>query len=127
MAVYNSPTADRAIRDVAYTSLRPWADHLQRRRQFSDGSNAEAFVSLSTTMVYGVLTDWCMGDIPDDALVDRIAASHLVCLAGTTRGETQRKARAWLHALNTGAPEWLDLKQHAQVTDSDLTLREPVH
>jgi hypothetical protein len=129
MAVYNSPTADRAIRtairDVAYASIRPWADHLQRRRQFSDGCTTEAFIALSATVVYAVITDWCMGDIPDDAFVDRMAAAQLVLLSGTTRGETRREVRAWLHALNTGAPEWLDLKRLAQVTAADVEPHEP--
>jgi len=129
MAVYNSPTADRAIRtairELAYTGITPWAMALRRRRQFSEGVTMEAYIQLSVTAQYAVLTDWCVGEIEDMDLVDRVCGAALIILLGTTRGQTLRDARTWLHHLHTNAPAWLDLRQAANFHESNLAPRPP--
>ena len=129
MAVYNSPTADRsirtAIREVAYSAINPWATALRRGRQFAEGVTMEDYIQLSVTAQYAVLTDWCVGEIEDVDLVERMCSAYLITLSGTTRGQTLREARAWLHGVRAGSTAWLDLRHSAAFRESDLAARPP--
>jgi len=117
MAIYNSHTADgairAAIRDVAYARLTPFAQELQRRRQYVAGVDAVAFSQHATTIQYAVLSEWCVGALAQERFIDEMCAAFLVALAGSTRGETAREARHWLADLRSPAAPWVSLRDRA--------------
>jgi AcrR family transcriptional regulator len=124
MAVYNSPSADRAVREairnLSEVSFRSYAEVLDVQGAYAEGMNAERLIYLATTQVYAVLSDWCLKDLPDDQLVDRICETFLVLLLGSTTGETQRQAQRWLEDLRGARPGWLALRKMAEVSPQDL-------
>lgn len=119
MAVFNSPTADKAvrgaIRGLSEDSTAPWANHLLQHRQFTAGVTVEHYTRMSITTSYAILTDWCLGEIPDDELVDWMSASYLITLIGMTRGAINRESRTWLQHLQTRTQPWIDLRHEAEV------------
>ena len=124
MGVYNSPTADRAIRNVirsmAEQAAQPFADAIAAADDFLPGVTAESFIYLHTTAVYAILVDWCLGDVPDAALVDRICECFLLMVVGCTRGATHDEAQNWLEDLRAKRPSWSALRRMAEagvVTD----------
>jgi len=124
MAVYNSPTADPgirgAIREVAEAALRPYANTVAQRRNFATGLDPERYVQMSVTTQYAVLTDWCVGEIPDEGLVDRMCEMFLVILEGATVGATRKEAGDWLRQVRTGGETWTALRRQAAVRPSEL-------
>jgi len=124
MAVYNSPSAERpvreAIRDISETSLRPFVEALTADGQLAPGVSAERFTYLLTTESYAILSDWCLGDLPDDQLVDRISEAFLLLVFGCTIGKTQQEAQRWLEDLRAARPGWLAMRKMAEVAPAEL-------
>ena len=107
-------------REVAEAALRPYADALARRRNFAAGLDPERYVRMSVTTQYAVLTDWCVGEILDEQLVDRMCEMFLVILEGATVGATRKEAGDWLRQLRTGGETWIALRRQAAVRPSEL-------
>jgi len=124
MSVYNSPTADPsirgAIREVAEAALRPYADAVAQRRNFAAGLDPDRYLQMSVTTQYAVLTDWCVGEIPDERLVERMCEMFLVILEGATVGATRREAGDWLRQVRAGSEAWTALRRQAAVRPSEL-------
>jgi len=124
MSVYNSPTADPsirgAIREVAEAALRPYADAVAQRRNFAAGLDPHRYLQMSVTTQYAVLTDWCVGELPDEHLVDRMCEMFLVILEGATVGATRREAAEWLRQVRAGDDAWTALRRQAAVRPSEL-------
>jgi AcrR family transcriptional regulator len=120
MTVYNTPTASKAIRkairDIAEADLRLFAERLDQDKAFAPDVTAAAFIHLSTTATYAVLMDWCLGDIADDDLVDRIAEVFLIVVLGTTKGKINTEARSWLQDVRGRRPSWLALRRLTEVS-----------
>ena len=124
MSVYNSPTAEggvrEAIREVAETALMPYAEAVAGRRNFAPGVTPQRYVQMSVTTQYAVLTDWCVGAIADEALVDRVCEMFLVVLEGASVGATRQEAGTWLRRLRAGDEEWMALRRHAAARPAEL-------
>ena len=124
MAVYNSPSAERAvreaIRDISVVSLRPFVEALDASGELASGVSAERITYLLTTGTYAILSDWCLGDLPDEELVDRISGAFLVLVYGCTVGETQQEALRWLEDLRAARPGWLAMRKMAEVAPGEL-------
>lgn len=130
MAVYNSPTAAgeirKAIRAVSEAGARPLAQHLEETKSLLPGVTAESFVYLQTSTVYSVLMDWCVGDLPDGELVDRVCEVFLMLVVGTTKGPNNALARSWLQDLRGKRPSWAAMRKLAEVgTVTSLEPSEP--
>ncbi|HKP78977.1 MAG TPA: TetR/AcrR family transcriptional regulator [Phenylobacterium sp.] len=127
MAVYNSFTAHSSlrttIRNVAERGLQPYADALHENDELALGVTPESFVQSSMTMTYAILTDWCMGEIEDDQLVDRITDAFLCGVVASTRRRAHDEARRWLEDLRGKRPSWVALRRLAEVSAVDLELR----
>ena len=127
MGVYNSPTADRAIRNVirsmAEEAARPLANAIAAAEGFLPGVSPASFIYLHTTAVYAILVDWCLGDVPDEELVDRICECFLLMVVGCTKGQTHDEAQNWLEDLRTKRPSWSALRRMAEA--GALTDLEP--
>lgn len=126
MAVYNSPTADRAIRNVirsmSEAGAQPFAEALAASSAFLPGMTAESFIYLHVTTVYAILVDWCLGEVPDEDLVDRICECFLVTVVGCTTGRVRDEAGNWLEDLRAKRPSWTALRRMTEVgpiTDFD--------
>jgi AcrR family transcriptional regulator len=124
MAVYNSPNAERAvreaIRDISVTSLQPFVEALAAAGELAPGMSAERFTYLLTTGTYAILSDWCLGDLADDQLLDRISEAFLVLVFGGTTGQTRQEAQRWLEDLRAARPRWLAMRKMAEVTSAEL-------
>ena len=127
MAVYNSPTADSAIREairsVSEAGAQPFADAIDQSKALLPGVTAKSFVYFHTTTVYAVLTDWCLGDFPDDELVERVCECFLMTVVASTRGQPNSDARRWLQDLRGKRPSWLAMQRLAEV--GSITNLEP--
>lgn len=124
ISVYNSFTAGReirkAIRNISDIGSRPFAESLRDRGELAEGVTPEHFVQLGTTMVYAILTDWCLGDLPDERLVDTINETFLVVLAGCTKGQVRQDAERWLEDLRGNRPGWLAMRKMSEVEPREL-------
>jgi AcrR family transcriptional regulator len=124
MAVYNSPTAERAvreaIRDVSVISLKPFVESLEASGELAPGVSAERFTYLVTTGTYAVLSDWCLRDLPDDQLVDRVSEAFLLVVVGCTIGNTREEAQRWLEDLRAARPAWLAMCKAAEMSPGEM-------
>lgn len=128
MGVYNSFTAAPAVRSVirhvSEEGLRPFATRVETSHQFAPGVTADAFIKLQTTNGYATLTDWCLGEIPDDRLVDHITENFLCGVVSSTTGEIRNEAQRWLEDLREQRPSWTALRRIAEVAPiNSLELR----
>jgi AcrR family transcriptional regulator len=123
MGVYNSFTADPAIRQVirhvSEEGLRPFANWLVTTRQLAPGVTLDGFIKLQTTNVYATLTDWCLGEIPDEKLVDHITENFLCGVVSSAKGKIQAEAQRWLEDLRNQRPSWTALRRLAEVPTID--------
>ena len=119
MAVYNSPKSDRvvreAIRGLTNEGLRPFADHLLVEKALAGAVTPESLVYQLTMVTYAVLTDWCLGDLGDDEVVDRVCEAFLVVVAGATVGQFNKLAKQWLEDVRECRPSWRALRKMAEV------------
>jgi len=118
MAVYNAPGADRAVRgaikNVADVGLRPFAEALETSKALAVGATASSLIHLLTTSTYAVLTDWCLGEIPDVDLVDRVSEIFLLIVVGATKGQVRADARRWLQDVRGQRASWIALRKLAE-------------
>lgn len=114
MTLYNSPTADptirQAIRDLSIDGHIDWAEHLAKSRAFLKHVEARGFAQQIASITYCALTDWCVGEIPDDRMIERIAENVLIVVIGATRGAIRTEAETWLKAVRANGPMWRDLR-----------------
>lgn len=124
MSVYNSPTADLSIRDaireVAEAALTPFAEAVAERRNLAAGVDPGRLVKMCVTTQYAMLTDWCVGAVPDDDMVNRICEGFLLILAGSTTGAARREADEWLRLLRANDEDWQTLRREAAARPSEL-------
>jgi AcrR family transcriptional regulator len=124
MAVYNSPGAERpvreAIRDISIVNARPFVEALEASGELAPGVSAERFAHLWVTGTFAILYDWCLGDLPDDQLVDRISEAFLVLVYGCTVGDRQKAAQRWLDDLRAAGPDWSEMRKLSEAAPSEL-------
>jgi AcrR family transcriptional regulator len=118
MTLYNSPSADptirEAIRDISVNGHIAWAERLAVERRLVDHVGPRDFAQRVASATYSTLTEWCVGEIPDERMVGRIAESVLMVVAGTTRGALKAEAEAWLKIVRAEGPAWGELRLQAQ-------------
>jgi hypothetical protein len=88
-------------------------------RQLAPGVTRDGFIKLQTTNVYATLTDWCLGEIPDEKLVDHITENFLCGVVSSTKGKIQAEAQRWLEDLRNQRPSWTALRRLAEVPTID--------
>jgi AcrR family transcriptional regulator len=117
MAVYNAhssdPTIRQAIRKLSNDGLMPFAELLSAGKQLVDGVTPISFADHMTTIVYATLSSWCVGEIPDDEMVERIVEAYLMVLLSSTRGAMKKEAQCWLNELRARSPTWVELRAEA--------------
>ena len=123
MAVYTSPTAEKAVRDairgISVISLKSFVEALDAGGALAPGVSAERFAQLVTTGTYAVLSDWRLGDLPDDQLIDRVSEVFLLHVAGCTVGRAHEEAQRWLDDLRGAGPGWLELRRMAEAPPAE--------
>lgn len=126
MAVYNSPTAAPTIRDAIRNVSSPrggakvFADHLQVTGALAPDVTPESFTEMVATTTYAVLGDWCLGDLTDDQLVDKMSEMFLMVVVGMTVGSTRTDAEHWLQDLRGQRPSWRAMRQMAEVAPREI-------
>ncbi len=117
MSVYGAipgfPEIRSALRDACFTFLRPYVEHLHGMGALVDETSVDWLVRLLKTNLFGLINDWCVGEIDDDQLVDGHAENLLVLIGSATKGYVQLEAEHWLHAVRAGQDRWLDLRDPA--------------
>jgi len=123
MSVYNSPadrTIRQVIRDMSEAGLRPYVESLAAAGALGPGVSPPALVALLSTVVYAILSDWCLGEVRDEDLVNLICEAFLVVICGHTVGEAEAEARRWLTLARARAPEWLALRRISEVAPAEI-------
>jgi len=119
MAVYNSPASHFSIREaiskLSDEGARPYADHLCSRRQLAVEVTPQSYCATVTRFMYSTLSSWCVGEIPDDAMLESMAETYLIVNEASTRGAIKREAEAWLRHLRAHSPEWEQLRAQSVV------------
>lgn len=122
MAVYNSQFSDPSIRrgilKLSNDGILPYAEHLAACRMLADGVTAEAYVSTLTRQLYATLSSWCLGEVPDENMIEAMVETFLVLTYASTRGATKRDAARWLSLVRLRAPDWIELRASAAVAES---------
>jgi AcrR family transcriptional regulator len=124
MSVYNSPQADKklryAVRAMSAESYRPYIEALVEAKALQAKVSTADLISYLTTSTYAILTDWCIGDVDDDTLVERICEGFLMIVAGSTKGKHKTELELWLTDLRTRRPSWTTFRKMAEVEPSEL-------
>jgi len=117
ITIYNSTTLGRevrdAMRDASKLEMQQFAEHLEAQDCFAPGVTATAYLENNVLAGYALLTEWALGAIKDDDVVDRSAEIFLVLLAASTKGKFAEEARIWLEDVRTKRPGWRSLRSIA--------------
>jgi AcrR family transcriptional regulator len=124
MSVYHSGSADSSLRDLLRSlGQDPFRLFLSR---CEEAAALRPHVTTSTLTYFlfthsnAVLSDWCLGDIADEQLVDRVSETVLALIAGATVGALHREAEQWLQDLREQRPSWKAMRKLAEVAPADL-------
>ena len=111
-ALYFSPTLDPRIRhvllDIGRRQWLPWLQLLRSRRQLERGIEPEPMAVDLSDLQFAKVSQWGLGALAGDRLVNATALSALTHVAGATRGAARVAVRQWLDALVRDTPEWRD-------------------
>ncbi|KQZ73757.1 hypothetical protein ASE06_15580 [Sphingopyxis sp. Root214] len=130
MSVYNSPHSDRelrnTVREMSIRSYGPFIEFLAAEKALRPGVEVDHILASLTTSTYSNLTDWCIGDIADDKLVERVCEGFLMIISSSTDGDPQKMAVRWLSDLREAEPSWRMFRRMAEVEPGELqaALRE---
>jgi len=120
LCIYNSSVGDKfarvAIRELYASSLRPFIEALEEEGALAAGVTVSWFVHLLASTTMALTTDWSLGEIADEALIDRAAEAFLTVVIGTTRGGTHTDARRWLDDVRRGRASWVALRRFAEAS-----------
>ena len=121
MSVYNSQACDpsirRAIRQLSHDQILPFAEHLAAGRKLAANVTPIGLTESLTTLLYSTLSSWCVGEIPDDSMVERLVETFLMVTASSSIGATREEALKWLGHLRACSAEWEQLRAAAAVPD----------
>ena len=124
MSVYNSAQSDRelrnAVRLMSTNAYKPFVEMLDEEKGLQTKVTPEHITAYLTTNTYATLTDWCIGDIEDQLLVERVCEGFLMIVAASTRGKHKAEAEQWLHDLRNARPSWMTFRKMAEVEPGEL-------
>lgn len=124
MSVYNSAQSDRALRNavrlMSTNAYKPFVEMLDEEKGLQTKVTPEHITAYLTTNTYATLTDWCIGDIEDQLLVERVCEGFLMIVAASTRGKHKAEAEQWLHDLRNSRPSWMTFRKMAEVEPGEL-------
>lgn len=113
MTIYNSTTLGlevrEAMRNASKLEMQQFAEHLERNNCLAPGVTAATYLENNMLAGYALLTEWALGSIKDDDVIDRSAEMFLVLLAASTKGSFADEARIWLEDVRTKRPGWRSL------------------
>jgi AcrR family transcriptional regulator len=122
MAVYNAhssdPTIRQAIRKLSNDGLIPFAELMAAGKQLVEDVTPTSFAEHMTTVIYATLSSWCVGEIADGEMVERIVEMYLMVLLASTRGAMKKEAQSWLNELRARSPVWKELRAESAVPDT---------
>lgn len=124
MGIYHSATAEPALRrllhEIGRHTFQAFVEGLARRRQLRSELTAEHVLSLLLVQTNGVLSDWCVGDLPEEALVDRVSEAALMVVGQSTSGKVRLEADRWLEDVRRQRPSWRAMRKLAEVAPAEL-------
>jgi AcrR family transcriptional regulator len=124
MSVYNSSQSDKelryAVRAMSANAYRPYIDALVEADALQSNVLPANLIAFITTHTYAILTDWCIGDVADDALVERVCEGFLMFIASSTVGQHKTDAEQWLSDLRNQRPIWTTFRKMAEVGPGEL-------
>jgi AcrR family transcriptional regulator len=124
MSVYNSSQSDRELRKAARlmstNSYKPFIDMLNEEKGLQANVTPEHIIAYITTNTYAILTDWCIGEIEDQLLVERVCEGFLMIVAASTRGKHKSEAERWLSDLRNKRASWMTFRKMAEVEPGEL-------
>lgn len=113
MSLYNSfdvnPAVRAAVRTVNVHSMSPFSDYLESASLFRPHVSGTIFVDTMTILLQAVLSAWCLEEISDDTMLERMAETFLVTVLGYTTPPISNEAETWLAHVRAKSPEWLRL------------------
>lgn len=114
VAVFYSSTGSdfvrRSIRETCNRWNTPFVKAVEDANGLAAGVSPEWFSQLIVSSSFSVTSDWCSGEIPDEAFLDRAAETLLIVVAGATRGKVNLQARRWLEDLRENRASWVSLR-----------------
>lgn len=124
MSVYNSVQSDRelrnAVRLMSSNAYKPFVEMLDQEKGLQAKVTPEHITAYLTTNTYATLTDWCIGDIEDHLLVERVCEGFLMIVAASTRGKHKADAEEWLGDLRNSRSSWTTFRKMAEVEPGEL-------
>jgi AcrR family transcriptional regulator len=124
MSVYNSAQSDRelrnAVRLMSTNAYKPFVEMLSEEKGLQTKVTPEHITAYLTTNTYATLTDWCIGDIEDQLLVERVCEGFLMIVAASTRGKHKADAEQWLGDLRNSRSSWMTFRKMAEVEPGEL-------
>jgi len=118
MSVYGAvpgfPEIRAALRDACYTFVKPYVDHLGEMGALRPEVSVDQLVRTIKTIFFAQISDWCVGEIDDDQLIDGYAENLMSLIATAATGYVQLEAEHWLQAVRTRSDQWLQLRASAE-------------
>lgn len=111
-ALYFSPSLHPDIRkvllDIGTCSWGPWLETIMLQRQIKKGVDLRGLLLDISNLQFAKVHEWGLGELDDDAFLDRTLDGVLLLLLGATRGVAQSDASAAFNRLKR-SPEFREL------------------
>lgn len=119
MAIHNSstaaPTIRQAVRNLLVEPSVRLGTVLHERKELAEFITPLIFGERLGSFISSAHTDWCVGYVPDSALVEWNCESYLIGFAGLTRGAAKKESEQWISALRANAPPWSELRDKVRL------------
>ena len=125
ISLYLSHTNNKTIRSTLKAmwmeALAPFVAAIEAKNGFAAGISASAFIQVLSLATFAVTAEWCLGGIPDEDFIDRVADTSLMIIAGSCKGRVSAQARRWLEDVRQKRPSWIELRKQAEA-NTPMTL-----
>jgi AcrR family transcriptional regulator len=108
-AIYFGPNTPldvwETLRQMSLTREHEWLSRLQSNNQLQPWVNIDHFADAMANVQYSTINDWCLGRLPDEQYLQKLAESMLLLIVGAVQGTAQEEAQQFL----------IDLKRTGEV------------
>jgi hypothetical protein len=104
VSIYFSSTTSndiwKTIQDMTQTGWAEWFTFLQEQGLFKDWAKPDRVANEMANLQYSIISDWCLGRLPDEEYLSALFTATLTLLIGATKGEVADRAEEMLQTFH---------------------------
>ncbi|MEH6757429.1 MAG: TetR/AcrR family transcriptional regulator [Parasphingorhabdus sp.] len=104
VSIYFSSTTSndiwKTIQDMTQTGWADWFKVLKEQGLFKEWAEPDRVANEMANLQYSIISDWCLGRLPDEEYLSALFTATLTILIGATKGEVADKAEEMLQTFH---------------------------